>query len=107
MNLNVTFRHLPSSDALREHVAQKIQKILKYINDPIDIHAVLEVEKIRQIAEIQINAKEFRAHAVEESNDMYASIDKVVHKIERQAKKHKEKLTEHKGIETESVVSMA
>ncbi|MCP5468451.1 MAG: ribosome-associated translation inhibitor RaiA [Deltaproteobacteria bacterium] len=107
MNLNVTFRHLPSSDALREHVKQKAQKVQKYLDDPIDIHAVLEVEKNRQIAEFQINAKDFRGHAVEESSDMYASIDVAMSKIESQARKFKEKITEHKGIEVENNASIA
>src|SRR5207247_2409678 len=77
MNIMVTFRHMPASDALRDHAEDKAQKFMKYLIDPVDIHVVLKVEKIRQIAEITIQSKNFTAHAVEESNDMYTSIDKV------------------------------
>ena len=96
MNVTVTFRHLPSSDAIRDHATDKVEKFKKYLMDPIDIHIVLRVEKIRQLAEITVNAKNYRIHATEESPDMYTSIDKVVSKLETQMRRHKEKVKDHK-----------
>ena len=96
MNVTVTFRHLPSSDALRSHALDKVDKFKKYLNEPLDIHIVLAVEKIRQIAEITVNSKNYRTHAVEESQDMYTSIDKVVSKLETAIRRHKEKVKNHK-----------
>ena len=96
MNVTVTFRHLPSSDALRDHAEQKVSKFLKYVKDPVTIHIVFSVEKIRQICEITVNSKNFRTHALEESQDMYTSIDKVISKIETQLRKHKERVKNHK-----------
>ena len=96
MHVTVTFRHLPSSDALRDHAQEKVDKLKKYLIEPVDIHIVLRVEKIRQIAEVTLTSKSYRAHAVEESPDMYTSIDKVVTKMERQIRRHKERVKDHK-----------
>ena len=97
MNVMVTFRHMHASDALRIHVEEKAQKFMKFLIDPVDIHVVLMVEKIRQIAEINVQSKNFTAHGLEESHDMYTSIDKVMAKVEAQLRKHKEKVKEHKS----------
>jgi putative sigma-54 modulation protein len=97
MNVTVTFRHMPASDALRNHAIEKAQKFKKYLVEPVDIHIILMVEKIRQIAEINVQSKNFTAHGVEESPDMYTSIDKVASKAEGQIRKHKEKVKAHKS----------
>ncbi|MCE9625798.1 MAG: ribosome-associated translation inhibitor RaiA [Deltaproteobacteria bacterium] len=97
MKTMVTFRHMPASNALRDHAEEKAEKFMKYLIDPVDIHVVLMVEKIRQIAEITVKSKNFTAHGVEESTDMYTSIDKVTSKIEAQLRKHKEKVKAHKS----------
>jgi putative sigma-54 modulation protein len=96
MNVMVTFRRMPTSEALRQHCEEKAQKFLKYLIEPVDIHVVLKVEKIRQIAEISVQSKNFSAHAVEESPDMYTSIDKVMSKMEQQLRRHKERVKNHK-----------
>lgn len=97
MNINITFRHLDATDAIKDHVEGKLEKFKKYLIRPIDVHVILEVEKIRQKCEITLQAKDFSAVAHEESEDMYASIDNAVHKLERQMQKHKEKIKHHKG----------
>lgn len=96
MNIHVTFRHMPSSEALRDHAEEKVLKFKKYLVEPVEIHIVLSVEKIRQIAEININSKNYRAHAIEESQDMYTSIDKVCSKAFSQVRRHKERVKDHK-----------
>jgi len=96
MNVMVTFRHMPASPTLRRHAEEKAEKFMKFLIEPVDIHIVLTVEKIRQIAEITVQSKNFRAHGVEKSQDMYTSIDKVISKVEAQLRKHKEKVKEHK-----------
>lgn len=96
MQTHVTFRHLAPSDALKAYVENKTQKFEKFLHEPIDVHVVLEVQKIRQMAEITIKAKNFHFHGVEESSNMYASIDLVTDKVERHLVKHKEKVKDHK-----------
>ena len=97
MNVMVTFRHMPTSEALRQHAEDRAQKFLKYLVEPVDIHVVLKIEKIRQIAEISVQSKNFSAHAVEENQDMYTSIDKAMLKMEEQLRRHKERVKDHKG----------
>ena len=96
MNIEVTFRHMNSSDALRSYVEDKLDKLDKLLVEPVNVHVVLSVEKIRQIAEITLHTKDFSANALEESNDLYASIDLAMDKLDIQVKKHKEKIKNHK-----------
>jgi ribosome hibernation promoting factor len=98
MDINVTFRHMNPSDALKDYAESKFEKFKKYLHEPIEVHAVLQVQKIRQLAEVTVKAKHFRFHGMEESQDMYASIDLVAGKIERHLKKHKEKVKDHKSV---------
>lgn len=97
MNTTVTFRHLPSSDALKDHCEKKAEKLTKYLQEPIDLHVVLDLEKNRQVCEITVNSKHFRTHSREASQDMYSSIDLAFHKLETQLRRHKEKVKDHKA----------
>lgn len=96
MKIRVTFRHLPSSEALKNHVEEKVLKFSKFLAKPIDVHIILSVEKIRQIAELNIMSKHFSANAIEESSDMYTAIDKATAKMEAQLRRHKEKVKNHR-----------
>ncbi|MDY0211442.1 MAG: ribosome-associated translation inhibitor RaiA [Desulfuromonadaceae bacterium] len=97
MQIAVTFRHMDSSEPVRAYVEEKLTRVKKYIEEPIEAQAVLEVEKkIRNIAEVVLTAKGVTIKASAEVNeDMYAAIDAVVDKIERQLKRYKEKLKDH------------
>ncbi len=97
MQVSVTFRHMDVSEPVKAYVEEKIARVKKYIDEPIDAQAVLSVEKkIRHKAEVTIVAKGITIKGSEETNDMYAAIDAMVDKIERQLKRYKEKLKEHK-----------
>ncbi|MBI4412327.1 MAG: ribosome-associated translation inhibitor RaiA [Deltaproteobacteria bacterium] len=96
MNVTVTFRHLEATEAIKNHVEDKLEKFKKYLIRPIEAHVILSVEKFRHQCEITLAARDFRAMAIEVSDDLYTSIDKAVHKLERQVKKHKEIVKEHK-----------
>ena len=97
MQIAVTFRHMETSDPVRAYVEEKLSRVKKYIEEPIDAQVALSVEKkIRHQAEVTIVAKGITIKASEETNDMYAAIDTVVDKIERQLKRYKEKIKEHK-----------
>ncbi len=97
MHIHTTFRHMEPSDAVKEYTESKLQKFSKYLHEPIEVHVVFQVQKLSQSAEVTVSAKNFRFHGVEESENLYASIDLVASKIERQLKKHKEKIKEHKS----------
>ena len=97
MQIAVTFRHMDASEPVRAYVEEKLSRVKKYIEEPIDAQVALSVEKkIRHKAEVTIVAKGITIKGSEETNDMYAAIDAVVDKIERQLKRYKEKIKQHK-----------
>ncbi len=96
MQITTTFRHIESSDALKSYAQDKLERVQKYIDEPIVAQVFLTVEKIRHIAEVTITAKGITIKASEETNDMYAALDAVVDKIERQLRRYKERIKEHK-----------
>ena len=94
MQVNLSGHHVEITDSLRNYVNEKIQRLDRHFDQALDIHVVLTVEKLRHKAEatIHVVGNDIYADAIEE--DMYASIDALVDKIDRQIKKHKEKLTD-------------
>lgn len=96
MEVAVTFRHLEATDALRNYACEKVAKIRKYINNPTDASVILSLEKHRHMAEIIINVNRTTINAKEVTEDMYAAIDLAMDKIERQVKKYKDKIKNHK-----------
>src|SRR5512137_1068148 len=99
MQISTIFRHMEPSDALKSYAEEKLERIKKYIDEPVVAQVYLTVEKIRHIVEITINAKGLTTKASEATNDMYAAIDAVIDKIERQLRRYKERLKEHKQAE--------
>ncbi len=95
MQLDVTGHHVDLTDSLREYVASKLEKIERHFDQVTDVHCILTVEKLRQKAEatVSVNGAKIYADATEE--DMYAAIDALVDKLDRQVKKYKEKLSDH------------
>jgi putative sigma-54 modulation protein len=97
MQVNITFRHLDPTEALKAHVRERVQHVERYVDRPSEAHAVLHVENLSHHAEITVKAGRFLLRGTAKSEDMYASIDAAAEKIERQLKKHKEKLHNHKA----------
>ena len=95
MQLNITGHHVEVTDALRAYVTEKLDRVERHFDHVTNVHVVLSVEKLRQIAEATINITGNQLHAVAEDEIMYAAIDALVDKLDRQIKKHKEKLTDH------------
>jgi len=97
MEITVTFRHLQPNDALRSYAEEKASRIAKYASNITEVHVILTHEKRRYVAEVTVHVNRAKIAAKEETEDnMYASIDLVMDKIERQVKKYKDKLTDHK-----------
>jgi putative sigma-54 modulation protein len=92
MNINITGRQIDITPPLRSHTENKLKKLNRFMNGITDIHVTLSVEKYRQIAEINIHSRgNTYLTAVEESGDLYASIDQAIDKITSQAKKLQDK----------------
>ncbi len=97
MQIAATFRHMEVSAPVRDYLEEKLSRVKKYIDEPIDAQAVLSVEKkIRHCAEVTLVAKGVTIKGTETTSDMYAAIDAVVDKIERQLKRYKDRLKRHK-----------
>ena len=99
MRINVTFRHMETSEPVRNYVEDKLPKVKKYIDEPVEAQVVLSVEKkIRHKVEVTLTAKGITIKATDETADMYAAIDGVLDKLERQLKRYKDKIKMHKPL---------
>ena len=96
MQIHITGRQVAITPALRKFTEEKLKKVEKLLGGPIEAHVVLAVEKRRHHAEIQVKSRNALLSGKHETEDLYASIGDVVEKLERQALKHKEKLTNRK-----------
>src|SRR6201985_3468493 len=101
MQLSVTFRHMDSTDALRDYASEKIERIKKYFPDPIKAHGVFICDRgYNHHADVVITLHNgLVIKGIETTEDMYSSIDLVMAKIERQVRRYKEKIRSHKGSE--------
>jgi putative sigma-54 modulation protein len=97
MKISVTFRNTEGDDWHKEYVDEKLKRLKKYIDNPVDAHVVLSVEKFRNVAEVNLTANGLSVNAKEEAKEMHLAIDEAIDKIERQLKKHKERIREHKA----------
>src|ERR1700682_101831 len=93
MNLNLTGHHLLITPAIREYVTSKLERVTRHFDHVIDVNVVLSVDKLRQqiTANLHIRGKEIHAECVEP--DMYAAIDALADKIDRQVLRQKKKPT--------------
>jgi len=87
MEISFTFRHMEPSTELRSYVEEKVYKVKKYFDSPVEAHIVLKIEKFRHIADMTISIDGNKIKAVDESGDMYSSIDQAMDKIEEQLRR--------------------
>jgi putative sigma-54 modulation protein len=95
MQLNLTGHHVDLTPALREYVREKMQKLERHFDHVTNVNVVLTVEKQTQRAEASVNIAKGQLFADASNADMYAAIDALIDKLDRQILKHKEKLTNH------------
>ncbi len=95
MQINLSGHHIEVSPALRDYVNSKLQRLERHIDNVTNAHVVLSIDKLQQKAEatLHISGASVFADAVHE--DMYAAIDALADKLDRQIKRHKEKRTQH------------
>lgn len=99
MQLKLTGHHIEITPALRSYVEEKLERVERHFDNVVDVHAILTVEKLRHKAEATILVSGAQLHAESVDGDMYAAIDALADKVDRQIKKHKEKLTDHHARE--------
>lgn len=95
MQINLTGHHLDITDSLRNYVYEKFERIERHFDHINNVHVILQVDKVRQIAEAKLNVNGGEIFANSESEDMYAAIDTLIDKLDRQVIKHKEKMKRH------------
>ena len=91
MHLHITGHHVELTDSLRNYVTEKFQKIERHFEKVIDVHVILSVEKLGQKAEATMQVNGAKLHAEETQSDLYAAIDGLIDKLDRQVLRHKEK----------------
>jgi putative sigma-54 modulation protein len=100
MNLTISGHHLELTPAIREYVESKLERIKRHFDHVIDIAVILTVDKLpekekRQKAEINLHIRGKDLHAESISEDLYAAIDTLIDKLDRQVIKHKGKIQDH------------
>ncbi len=97
MQISLTGHHIDITDSLRNCVESKFERLERHFDHVSNVHVILTVEKLRQKAEatLHLNGVDVFAESVQE--DMYAAIDSLVDKLDRQVKKHKEKTKNHRA----------
>jgi len=96
MQVSLSGHHVEITESMRNYVHEKIEKLDRHFDQALDIHIVLTVEKLRHKAEATLHVSGSNLHADDVQEDMYAAIDGLIDKLDRQGKKHKEKLKSHR-----------
>lgn len=97
MQMNITFRQIEPIDSLKNYAQDKIERANKYLDKAGEAHVVLSLERHLHHADITITSGRYVLRGREKSEDMYASIDLAMDKIERQLRRYKERLKHHHG----------
>ena len=97
MQLSLTGHHVEITEALRNYVENKIERLERHFDHVTNVHVILSVEKLQKKAEARVHVSGADVFADAVFEDMYASIDALVDKLDRQVLKHKEKLKNRRG----------
>lgn len=95
MNLSITGHHLEVTPSLRDYVTQKLERITRHFDRVIDVKVFLSVDKLVQKAEINIHVRGKDIFAESTDEDLYAAIDSLIDKLDRQVLKYKDKQNDH------------
>jgi putative sigma-54 modulation protein len=95
MNVQVSGHHVEVTQAIREYVMSKLERIQRHFDQVIDINVILSVQKLRQKAEISVHMPGKDIHVESDDEDLYAAIDLMMDKLDRQIIKHKQKAFSH------------
>lgn len=105
MNLTVTGHHVDITTSMRNYVSEKMDRLERHFDKVSNVHVILTVEKDRQKAEATVNVRGATLYADTTDGDMYAAIDLMTDKLDRQIIKHKEKSQDHHRKEKEKLIS--
>lgn len=109
MQLNLTGHHIEITQALRDYVNGKFERLSRHFDHVTNVHIVLSVEKLRQKAEATLHISGADVYAESVHEDMYAAIDSLLDKLDRQLKKYRGKQTNRRsdvGLKNQSAESI-
>jgi putative sigma-54 modulation protein len=109
MNLTISGHHLDVTPALKSYVESKLDRVTRHFDQVIDVSVMLSVEKLkekerRQKAEVNLHVKGRDIFVESHSEDLYAAIDELVDKLDRQVVRHKSKVQNHHHVPAKRVV---
>lgn len=84
MNISITFRQMESTDAVKSYASEKVGRIQRFLRAPMTCSVTLSSQNRSHSAEVDVHSGNHHYHARETTDDMYATIDKIVDKLERQ-----------------------
>ncbi len=97
MQINLTGHHVDITEAMRNYVESRFERLARHLDHVLDAQVVLAVEKLRHSAEARIHVSGGTIHAEATEEDMYAAIDALSDKLDRQILKYKEKKNNYRG----------
>ena len=95
MNLNITGHHVEVTPAIREYISSKLDRVIRHFDNVTSVGVILSVEKLRQKAEVTVHVRGKDIHVESEDADLYAAIDALTDKLDRQVLKYKDKSSDH------------
>lgn len=95
MNIHFSGQHMAVTEAIEEHIRKKFKVLSRHFDSIIDIHVHMKIEKLLHLIEVKIDVRGETLFASAGEKDMYAAIEQVAHKLDRQIVKHKEKFKDH------------
>ena len=100
MNLTISGHHLDITTSLREYVLTKLERVTRHFDQVVDVSVLLTVEKMkekerRQKAEVTLHVKGRDIFVEQSHEDLYAAIDQLMDKLDRQVVRHKDKVQDH------------
>ena len=96
MNLQLSGHHIDISPAMREYITSKLGRITRHFDHVIDVNVIVSAEKLKKKIEANVHLSGKDIFVESQDEDMYAAIDSLVDKLDRQIIKHKEKHFEHR-----------
>jgi len=102
MRIEISGHQIDVTAALRDYVQTKFERLERHFDHLLDVHVILSVDKLDHKAEATVHASGRTIHADSVAESMYAAIDLLADKLDRQGLKHKEKLTDHRRGEPAS-----
>jgi putative sigma-54 modulation protein len=105
MQINITGHHVELTPALRTYATEKMQRLSRHFDHVLSVNIILNIEKLQQQAEATVHAAGRNLFATHTSTDMYAAIDGLVDKLDRQVRRYKERKRDHHHINPNKMAS--